>query len=40
MYLGENDYIFDYFCIRMFEKDMIMSQACADILMLYFRFVN
>ncbi|EDV35926.2 uncharacterized protein Dana_GF12713 [Drosophila ananassae] len=37
MYLGENDYIFDYFCIRMFEKDMIMSQACADILMLYFR---
>ncbi|KAH8401000.1 hypothetical protein KR009_002367 [Drosophila setifemur] len=37
LYLGDNQGMVNYFCHGLFEKDIIVSQVCVDILMLLFR---
>ncbi|XP_017027745.1 uncharacterized protein [Drosophila kikkawai] len=37
LYLLDNDILFNYFCAGLFQKDLVSSQACADVLMLCFR---
>ncbi|KAH8285483.1 hypothetical protein KR054_009932, partial [Drosophila jambulina] len=39
LYLVDNEVLHNYFCAGLFQKDIITSQACADVLMLFFRLV-
>ncbi|KAH8258097.1 hypothetical protein KR038_005683, partial [Drosophila bunnanda] len=37
LYLLDNEILNNYFCAGLFQKDIVTSQACADVLMLCFR---
>ncbi|XP_043066426.1 uncharacterized protein [Drosophila bipectinata] len=37
LFLGESYFLFCYFFMGLFEEDIILAQACADVLMLCFR---
>ncbi|KAH8253170.1 hypothetical protein KR032_003954, partial [Drosophila birchii] len=37
LYLLDNEVLHNYFCAGLFQKDIVKSQACADVLMLCFR---
>ncbi|KAH8277939.1 hypothetical protein KR018_010593 [Drosophila ironensis] len=40
LFLANNDFMFKYFCVGLFKKNIIASQVCSDILMVYFRLIE
>ncbi|XP_020814564.1 uncharacterized protein LOC110188962 [Drosophila serrata] len=40
LYLLDNEIMHNYFCAGLFQKDIVKSQACADVLMLCFRLIE